>query len=216
MYPTTPKAIQAARCLIPLIFIGSGSFAPSLLLLHKQGTGSPQSFGENQAQEQHSRFQHYPVAQIPSPNISAKKADVRNHCEHLENIRSVFKPAISDLASIFGVTRQCIYKWLSGDSNPESDNLDQIRNLSQVADAFQSANVKRADNLLKMKAFDGGTSLIDIVKTGKDWNEAVKILIEESLAMENAYKASGLADSKAKPTADWQSYISIPNSFEDI
>lgn len=200
-------AIAAAFAIVA-INTSAPSYSPAM---RPQGTGSPASF-DDQTYSKPKR----PVDQSSTQNISTQKADVRNPREHLENIRSVFKPAISDLASIFGVTRQCIYKWLSGDSNPESDNLDQIRNLSQIADAFQSANVKRADNLLKMKAFDGGTSLVDIVKTGKDWNEAVKILIEESLAMENAYKASGLADSKAKPTADWQSYISIPNSFEDI
>lgn len=145
----------------------------------------------------------------------AERVDVRTPLEHLENIRTVLNPAVSDLASVFDVSRQAIYKWLSNDSKPEPEKSARVQALSQIADAFKEASVARAGSLLKMKTF-GDRSLMDIVKAGDDWREAVDVLIAESRAMERAYERSGLAKSKAKPTSDWQTSQSIPASREDV
>ena len=93
--------------------------------------------------------------------------------------------------------------------------MARVQALSQIADAFKDAGVARAGSLLKMKTF-GDRSLMDIVKAGDDWYEAVDLLIAESRAMERAYERSGLAKSKAKPTSDWQASQSIPASREDV
>jgi hypothetical protein len=144
----------------------------------------------------------------------AGRFDVRSPIEHLENIRAVLKPAISDLASVFDISRQAVYKWLSSSSTPEPDKLARIEVLSQIADTFKGAEVARAGSLLKMKSFEG-RSLLDIVKAGGDWHEAVSVLITESKAMEAAYNRSGLALSKAKPTSDWLSEHSVPTLSDD-
>ena len=140
--------------------------------------------------------------------------DVRSALEHLKNILSVLKPAISDLASTFDVSRQDIYKWLSNDCKPEPEKHSRIEALSQIADVFKEADVTRAGNLLKMKI--SGRSLLDIVKSGGNWRDAVKILIDESQAMDRAYERSGLARSKAKKTSDWLSEHSIPSCCENL
>ena len=153
--------------------------------------------------------------EISNPESNgARRVDVRSPLQHLENIRTVLNPAVSDLASIFDVSRQAIYKWLSNDSKPEAEKSARVQALSQIADAFKEAGVARAGSLLKMKTF-GDRSLMDIVKAGADWREAVDVLIAESRAIESAYERSGLAKSKAKPTSDWQTSQSIPASRED-
>lgn len=139
--------------------------------------------------------------------------DVRSSVEHIENIRSVLSPSVADLANLFDITRQAVYKWLSGDSIPEPEKLHRIVKLSQIADAFNAAKISRAGSLLKMKTFNG-RSLMDLLKTGEDCTAQVAALIDEAKAMEASYKRSGLASSKAKPTSDWQSYVSIPGSPE--
>jgi transcriptional regulator with XRE-family HTH domain len=141
--------------------------------------------------------------------------DVRTSVEHIENIRSVLNPSVSDLAGLFDVTRQAVYKWLSGDSIPEPDKLNRIVKLSEIADTFNAAKISRAGSLLKMKAFNG-QSLMDLLKTGDDCTAQVLALISEAKAMEASYQKSGLAASKAKPTNDWQAYVSIPGSIEPI
>lgn len=150
----------------------------------------------------------------PSDNY-AERVDVRTPLEHLENIRTVLNPAVSDLASVFDVSRQAIYKWLSNDSKPEPEKLYRIQALSHIADSFKEAGVARAGSLLKMKTF-GGRSLLDIVKARDDWRAAVDVLISESRRMDLAYERSGLAKSKAKSTSDWLASQSIPASREDV
>ncbi|MBU2827097.1 helix-turn-helix domain-containing protein [Acidithiobacillus ferriphilus] len=145
--------------------------------------------------------------------LAVKRSDVRTAQQHLANIRQVLNPAITDLAIVFDVSRQAIYKWLSGDSTPEPDKLARIVELSDVADAFRDAGVSRAAALLKMKAFDG-RSLLDLIAAGEGCSQHVQTLVAEAKAIEAAYERTGLAKSKAKPTSDWQSSMSIPGSLE--
>ena len=145
--------------------------------------------------------------------LAVKRSDVRTAQQHLANIRQVLNPAITDLAIVFDVSRQAIYKWLSGDSTPEPDKLARIVELSGVADAFHDAGVSRAAAILKMKAFDG-RSLLDLIAAGEGCSQHVQTLVAEAKAIEAAYERTGLAKSKAKPTSDWQSSMSIPGSLE--
>ena len=154
---------------------------------------------------------YMPVSTLSQP----ANLDVRSPVEHIENIRTVLNPSVSDLASLFDVTRQAVYKWLAGDSTPEEVKLKRIINLSEIADTFKAANISRAGSLLKMKAFNG-QSLLDLLKTDKDCTAQVSALISEAKAMEVSYQKSGLATSKAKPTNDWQASISIPGAIEPI
>lgn len=179
------------------------------------GTGS--AYGMDRSDTWRPYLQHR-VPFILETNVQGNKierVDVRTPLEHLENIRTVLSPAVSDMASIFDVSRQAIYKWLSNDSKPEPEKLARVQALSQIADAFKDAGVVRSSSLLKMKTF-ADRSLVDIVKAGEDWHEAVNVLISESRAMERAYERSGLAKSKAMPTSDWQTTQSIPASREDV
>jgi hypothetical protein len=144
----------------------------------------------------------------------AQRIDVRTPAEHLENIRAVLNPVIGDLSALFEVSRQSIYKWLAGDSMPEAEKLERITALSRIADEFRDAGVTRAGSLLKMKAFRG-RSLLDLLRAREDCSEAVQALIAEARTMERSYARSGFAGSKAKPTTDWQSDVSIPSSHED-
>lgn len=141
------------------------------------------------------------------------KPDVRSITEHIENIRSVLNPSVSDLANLLDVSRQAVYKWLTGESSPEAEKKDQIVALSKVADEFSVANISRAGSMLKMKAFNG-KSLLDILKSGEDCGEYVVALIAEAKVIEASYKQSGLESSKSKPNSNWLSSESIPGSTE--
>jgi len=143
----------------------------------------------------------------------AQRPDLRTAAEHLANIRQVLNPAIMDLASVLGVSRQAIYKWIGGDATPEDDKLNRIRALSVAADAFREAGVSRASTLLKMKVFEG-RSLLDLAASGDLKPAHVQTLINEAKAMEAAYDRSGLSRTKARPSDEWQTEVSIPGSPE--
>jgi transcriptional regulator with XRE-family HTH domain len=138
-----------------------------------------------------------------------QRPDLRSASDHLANIRQVLNPAIADLAAVFGVSRQAIYKWIGGEATPEPDKFERIRSLSHAADAFRDAGIARASSMLKMKAFEGW-SLLDLVAAGQLLPSHIQSLIAEAKAMDAAYDRSGLAKSKAKPSDDWRTEVSIP------
>jgi transcriptional regulator with XRE-family HTH domain len=142
-----------------------------------------------------------------------RRPGFRSASDHLGNIRQVLNPAISDLATVFGVSRQAIYKWIGGEATPEPDKFERIRALSQAADAFRDAGVARASSMLKMKAFEG-RSLMDLAAAGQLVPSHIQSLIAEAQVMDAAYDRSGLAKSKAKPSDDWRTEVSIPGSTE--
>ncbi|MGB6055727.1 MAG: helix-turn-helix transcriptional regulator [Burkholderiaceae bacterium] len=154
-----------------------------------------------------------PYFDVQTADADAVRPDIRSAAEHLANIRQVLNPAIADLATTFGVSRQAIYKWIGDESTPEDDKLERIRSLSLAADAFQKAGVTRASSFLKMKAFEG-RSLLDLVAAGQLLPEHTQTLIAEANAMDAAYSRSGLAKSKAVASDDWRAELSIPGSSE--
>lgn len=180
------------------------------------GTGSVYGLDRSESWRHHIQPRvPFILDEVGSSLDSTGRPDVRTVAEHIENIRNVLNPSVADLAALFDVSRQAVYKWLYGRSTPEADKLDQIHELSQIADVFRDAGVARAGTLLKMKTFDG-RSLMDLIKSGENRREHIDALITEAKAMESAYGQSGLATSKSKPTSDWQSDISIPGSSEHI
>jgi transcriptional regulator with XRE-family HTH domain len=146
-------------------------------------------------------------------NSQERRPDFRSASDHLSNIRQVLNPAISDLATVFGVSRQSIYKWISGEATPEPDKFERIRALSQASDALRDAGVARASSMLKMKAFEG-RSLMDLAAAGQLVPSHIQSLIAEAQVMDATYDRSGLAKSRAKPSDDWRTDVSIPGYAE--
>jgi len=145
---------------------------------------------------------------------SNSDVDVRSVAQHLANVREVLSPSMSELAKDLGITRQALYKWLSGENQPDDEfKTLVITNLSNIADTFSKAGIADAKMLVKMKAFNG-RSLMDLVKDGETWHKPVQILIDESKAMNTAAEAANFAASKAKPTDSWKSSVSIPGTAE--
>lgn len=141
------------------------------------------------------------------------RPDLRSASEHLANIRQVLNPAIADLATAFGVSRQAIYKWIGAEATPEPVKLERVRALSHAADELKEAGVTRGPAMLKMKVFDG-RSLLDLAAAGRLLPTHIQSLVAEAQAMDAAYGRSGLAKSRARPTNDWQAELSIPGSPE--
>lgn len=209
MYTETFPTIRTSPSIVPVRVAATAAFALMGITHLVGGTGSV--FDVTRAGEWRRLVEaRTPIhVEIEVDGEEAVRPDLRSASEHLANIREVLSPAIADLAGTFGVSRQAIYKWLGAESTPEADNFARIQALSQVADAFREAGVKRAPMMLKMKAFDG-RSLLDLIAANQNVMEHVQTLISEAQAMDAAYERSGLAKSKAAPTDDWRSAASIP------
>ena len=204
--------VSATRLAHPTGVTSRATFAIIATLL--VGTGSVYDFERTETWRHHIQPRvDFIVDATNEPNENGTRLDIRTAGEHIENIRSALSPPVSDLAALFDVSRQSVYKWVAGSSIPEEDKLEKIKELSRIADAFRLAGVSRAGSLLKMKAF-GGRSLMDLIKSDQNRPEHVASLIDEARTMESSYAQSGLASSKSQPTNDWQSSVSIPGTTE--
>ena len=185
----------------------------AVFVLALQGTGSLYDINRTNEWEHHVKLRAPFKIDFAASDVAILRPDVRTPAEHIKNIRDTLRAPVADLAFIFDVSRQAIYKWISGNSTPELDKYSRLKELSDIADKFKEEKIDRAATLLKMKTFDG-RSLMDLIRTGENRNEHIFALISEAKAMERSYQESGMAKSKATATDDWLSSISIPGMSE--
>lgn len=106
-----------------------------------------------------------------------------NYSKDFNIIKKMLKPTISELALLFGVSRQTIYNWKSGEE-PSEQNVKHISELAEVSRFFASKGLEPSRQLLKRK-FINKQSLFDIVCKGGSIRAAsqklVAILSEEAL-----------------------------------
>ena len=106
----------------------------------------------------------------------ADVAPVRTPAEDLARIREVLKPAVSDLATTFGVSRQSVYNWLNGDPIT-NENAAKLRDLAQAADVLTQAGVTVNAALLKRK-FANGKTLLQVAQAGESARESALVLVQ--------------------------------------
>lgn len=133
------------------------------------GTGGELSLEHLQRSAQ--RAQHMvPVAEV------AEVKQVRTPSENLSRIREVLSPAISDLATTFGVSRQSVYNWLNGEPVAE-ENAAKLQDLAQAADVLAHERVGINAALLKRK-FANGRTLMQVAQSGESARDAALMLVE--------------------------------------
>ena len=133
------------------------------------GTGGELSLERLQrsAQQAPHRASAFEVAEVDQ---------IRTPGENLSRIRKVLNPAISDLATTFGVSRQSVYNWLNGEP-VASENAAKLKDLAQAADLLSHAGVSINSAMLKRR-FANGRTLMQVAQAGESAREAVLILIQ--------------------------------------
>jgi DNA-binding transcriptional regulator YiaG len=99
----------------------------------------------------------------------------RTSQENLSRIRAVLKCNVSDIASVFGVSRQAIYNWASGEE-PIPTHAKKLHDLALAADLFAAEGITLNGHILKRKISDGKT-LFEITNSGESAKEAAQTLI---------------------------------------
>jgi len=107
---------------------------------------------------------------------AAARAQVapRSPAQDLQRIREVFEPPISDLASLFGVSRQAMYNWINGEQ-PKPEFAARLDDLAQAADLIAAENLPDLGRALKRKISNGKT-LFDLVAAGESARAAAQKL----------------------------------------
>lgn len=136
---------------------------------YKAGTGGITDIHYlNSRQEQGYKFTF--IVNLPSPIIR----DSHLTAQHLTRIKQIMKPSIAELSTLFDVSRQTIYNWLSGEE-PTTENVIKIENLLKTANFLADAGLT-SSQLLKRKII-GTQSLYDIIQKGGASFEAAQKLV---------------------------------------
>ena len=134
----------------------------------------------------------------------ADVAPVRNPVEDLARIREVLKPAVSDLATTFGVSRQSVYNWLNGEP-VANENATKLQDLAQAADVLDHEGIEVNAALLKRK-FANGRTLLQVAQAGESARDAALQLvhIHKREAAQRERMAARFANRpKTQPSADF-------------
>lgn len=134
------------------------------------GTGGELSL--ERLQQQSARQAQHTLSVIEVAEVD----QVRTPGEYLSRIREVLNPAVADLATTFGVSRQSVYNWLNGEPVSEG-NAAKLQDLAQAADllAHEGAGINAA--LLKRK-FAKGRTLMQVAQAGESARDAALMLVQ--------------------------------------
>lgn len=117
--------------------------------------------------------------------------------------------SVSEIAKVTGKSRQAVYKWISGESQPESATAQMITQLAEVGQRMSDAGVRRPGLAAQMGMF-GGASLLDVISQGQLTEDHVETVIAEALRGQAAYDASAARRSGTQPT-DHPDFDTLPN-----
>lgn len=160
----TPVVSRFAReCgagLIVALLVGTGgAFTPEFVIA-RDGKGYPWSeFGHIEALQQ--------------SKVTTKL--IRTPAENLAYVRDTLKPSVTELAALFGVTRQAIYNWEAG--RPiAANNQNRLTELALAATVLHSSGASGSSRILKRKV-DGGLTLLESIRDGASGEQAALNLI---------------------------------------
>jgi transcriptional regulator with XRE-family HTH domain len=103
--------------------------------------------------------------------------DVQNlTAQALFRIREIFKLTITELAALFGVSRQAVYDWQSG-KGISAVRADRLEEISRTADLFVGSGLSISRRTLRRK-LPGGKTLFDVIREGGPVEEATRNLIQ--------------------------------------
>ena len=103
-------------------------------------------------------------------------AHVRTSAENLARIREILKPTITELANLFGVSRQAVYDWQAGKPLAQ-ENAAKLDDLAKAADALAATGIDGSSQLLRRK-IAGSKSLLDVVREGGSATSAAQVLAQ--------------------------------------
>lgn len=134
------------------------------------GTGGELSLEQLQRSIQQAQQHMVPVIEVAEAEPS------RTPSENLLRIRELLNPAVSDLATTFGVSRQSIYNWLNGEPVAE-ENAARLQDLAQAADVLAHEGVTINAALLKRK-FVNGRTLMQVSQAGESARDAALVMVQ--------------------------------------
>lgn len=120
------------------------------------------------------RLSEFVHVEAPQQN-KARKRLIRTPAENLAHIRETLKPSVTELAALFGVTRQAIYNWEAGRPIAEA-NQSRLTELALAANVLHASGASGSPRILSRKV-DGGLTLLESIRDGASGEKAALNLI---------------------------------------
>lgn len=180
-----PARISQTRVSVPAVD-SAVKKAPSSLFIERHtaiaiaallaGTGGVMTAGSIAERDQRGyRLVHfeYPAGKSPTKN---RLHGVRNAAENLARLKVVFDPSVTDLASLFGVSRQTIYNWQAGLPLAE-ENEDRLERLVRASDIIARHGLAKNHSVLRRPLADG-KGFFALIRDGHDSEEMARLLVD--------------------------------------
>mgnify|MGYP003326755929 CR=1 FL=1 len=113
---------------------------------------------------------------VAEVDIAAQTDVVRTSAENLARIREILKPTITELANLFGVSRQAVYDWQAGKPLAQ-ENAAKLEDLAKAADVLAATGIDGSSQLLR-RNIAGSKSLLDVVREGGSATSAAQMLAQ--------------------------------------
>ena len=104
-------------------------------------------------------------------NLTKQTSDVvlstqvtQNSVRNLARIREILKPTITELANLFGVSRQAVYDWQAG-KPVAPENALRLEEFAKAAELLSAQQIQISSQVLRRKVLDG-KSLLDALRSG--------------------------------------------------
>jgi transcriptional regulator with XRE-family HTH domain len=160
-------SMNARPC--PAGWLSQAAIATFIVVACQAGTGGEQTENFYRARG----VRGYSFARFNSPNSERLNRE-RTAAENITHIRDAMKSSVTELASVFGVSRQAIYDWQSGKPIAQ-ENLDKLDDFAKAADMILADTLLQSTRSLRRR-IPGGKTVFEMVRDGGSAQEAVRVL----------------------------------------
>ncbi len=108
-----------------------------------------------------------------APSGVATAANAENPVNRFQRVLGA---SITDLSRAFGVSRQTIYNWKSGESI-SAENVARLNELSKIVDVLAQEGIESSTSLMRLP-ISGNLDLRELVRQGRPPEFAARRLIE--------------------------------------
>jgi transcriptional regulator with XRE-family HTH domain len=141
-----------------------------------------------------SESKNAPVVTINSTPSAERKATTQevSISRAILQIRDRLGLKMSEVADIFGVSRQAVYLWLKGE-NLKSEYVQRVWQLSRIAERLQLAGIDRPEHFIHRPLSPEGNSLFELLISGANVESAL-LLLEKQFNAEQSSRDKANAE----------------------
>jgi transcriptional regulator with XRE-family HTH domain len=116
---------------------------------------------------------------------------------------------MSEVAEVFGVSRQAVYLWLKGD-NLKPEYVQRIWQLNRIAERLQLAGIDRPEHFIHRPLSLDGDSLFQLLISGANVDSALALLKEQfNMEQSSRDKAYAEHENTRHRTQDFSSVMEL-------